>query len=265
MSGTPATSPVPAPAPAATTTAAPVPKPKPINPKMGIWKEAGMTGSDTWNCLVGGTPLSDWSGLDTNQPNRIEYTTRFRPLNPIFDVKGLRSRTKGIDQKFKKNDDLLIFQSKIWKHLVERGLDTITYLVNPSDPNTVLDVVNNHTRFVSDIAKTENAINDYVLEFDDMDRTNDTAATTFFINSLDPTAADDLVEDTEISDSFTSVWLKFIRSLCTNSLNRYENIKAQICAKEPSQYATGKTSKPWPETPRRWPKSSGVQDSLTTI
>ena len=182
-------------------------------------------------------PLANWSKLSPIQPNCIEYTTRFRPLNPILDVKRLTARTKGIDQKFKKNDDLLIFQLKIWKHLVEHGLDTVAYLMNPSNMTTVLDVVNNQTCFVSDIAKTESAIEDFALESDDMDRTNDTAATAFFINSLDPSVADDLVQDTEISDTFTSMWLKFIRSLCTNLLNRYKNIKAQICAKEPSQYA----------------------------
>ena len=204
---------------------------------MGVWKEAGVAGSNTWNCLVGGKPLADWSRLSPRQINRIEYTTRFRPLNPILDVKGLTARTKGLEQKFKKGDDLIIFQSKIWKHLVEHGLDTIAYLENPSDITDVLDTVNNHTRFVSDTAKTETAIDNFKNEFDDMDRTNDTAATTFLLNSLDPSIADDLVEDTDINDTFTKVWLQFIRALCTNSLNRYDNIKNQIRAKDPSQYA----------------------------
>lgn len=209
----------------------------PADPKMGVWKEAGIAGSNTWNCLVGGQPYADWSGLSALQPNRIEHTTRFRPLNPIYDVKGLIARTKGLEQKFKKGDDLIIFQSKVWKHLVAHGLDTIAYLEDPSDTTSVLDVVNNHTRFVADTRRTEIAIQDFKGEFDDMDRTNDTAATTFLLNSIDPLMSDDLVEDNEINDTFTKVWLQFIRTLCTNSLNRYDNIKNQIRAKDPSQYA----------------------------
>ena len=222
--------------PPAATTQPPAAPPKPTDPKMGQWKEAGMQGSGTWNCLVGGKPYSDWSGLSTVQPNNIEYTTRFRPLNPVLDVKGLATRTKGLEQKFKKSDDLVIFQAKIWKHLVKHGLDTIAYLANPSDFTDVLDVVNNHTRFVVDMNNTETLIENFTNEFDDMDRTNDTAATTYFLDSLDPSIADDLVEDSDITDTFATIWLKFIRSLCTNSLNRYDAIKNQIRAKEPSQY-----------------------------
>ena len=142
MSTTPASTSTP------TTTAAPGPAPAniPTDPLMGEWREAGMSGSSMWNCLVGGKPLADWSQLSPMQPNKIEFTTRFRPLNPILDVKGLKNRTKGLSTKFKKADDLVVFQSKIWKHLVEHGLDTITYLVDPSDVTDVLDVVNNHTR-----------------------------------------------------------------------------------------------------------------------
>ena len=210
---------------------------RPTDPTMGAWKEAGMPGSNTWNCLVGGTPLADWSGLDQTQANQIAFTTRFRPLDPILDVKGLTSRTKGLESKFKKTDDLVIFQSKIWKHLVQHGLDTISYLVNPSDPTQVLDVVNNHTRFVIDMTTTETAIEAFSNNFDDMDRTNDTSATTFFLDSLDTSIADDIIEDMEISDTFPRVWLRFIRTLCSNSLNRYDNIKNQIRAKDPKQYA----------------------------
>ena len=196
-----------------------------------------MAGSNEWNCLFGGTPLADWSGLDPNQTNKIEFITRFRPLNPTFDVKGLTARTKGLETKFKKTDDLVIFQSKVWKHLVAHGLDTIAHLVNPSDPTQVLDVVNNHTRFVIDTATTEAAIEAFKTNFDDMDRTNDTAATSFFLDSLDSTIADDIIEETEINETFPQVWLRFIRTLCTNSLNRYENIKNEIRAKDPKQYA----------------------------
>ena len=233
MSGTPA----PAPTATAGTIATPASANKPADPKMGQWREAGMTGSNMWNCLVGGMPLADWSQLSPVQPNKIEFTTRFRPLNPILDVKGLTNRTKGLSAKFKKTDDLVVFQSKIWKHLVEHGLDTIAYLVDPSDITEVLDVVNNHTRYVVDMEKTELLFDQFESEFDDVDRTNDTAATTFFLDSLDPSIADDLVEDSELTDTFARVWLKFIRSLCTNSLNRFDSIKSQIRAKIPSQYA----------------------------
>ena len=107
-------------------------------------------------------------------------------------------------------------------------MDTIAYLVDPSDVTDVLDVVNNHTRYVVDMEKTELLFEEFEVKFDDMDRTNDTAATTFFLDSLDLSIADDLVEDSELTDTFARVWLKFIRSLCTNLLNRFDSIKNQI-------------------------------------
>ena len=71
-----------------------------------------------------------------------------------------------------------------------------------------------------------------------MDRTNITAATTFFLDSLDSSTANDIIDDLEINDTFTRVWLRFIWSLCTNLLNQqYDNIKSQIRAKDPKQYA----------------------------
>jgi hypothetical protein len=35
----------------------------------------------------------------------------------------------------------------VWKHLVKHGLDTITYLPSPSDPNQMMSVVKDYPKF----------------------------------------------------------------------------------------------------------------------
>ena len=94
---------------------------KPTKPIMG---GVTQTGTDSWAAWTGGKPKADWSGFevatsDFETPNQ---------MRPIYDVKGYNHRKGGLSDKFKKSDTLIPFKKRIWTHLKDNGLDTITYL-----------------------------------------------------------------------------------------------------------------------------------------
>ena len=111
----------------------------PSNPVMGTYIETYI-GSGVWNCLVGGKPMHDWSGLDS-KAKRGTTPYHLRPLDLIKDAKGFTARKTGFITKFSRDSSLPSFASQVWKHLVSHGLDTIAYLPDPSDNGSVLDVV----------------------------------------------------------------------------------------------------------------------------
>ena len=79
---------------------------------------------------------------------------------------------------------MLTFQRKVMKHLVEHGLDTITYLPDPADKYEMISVVSDHARFNH---KTDGAMANKRMEskFDKYDIQNDKDAKDFLLSSVD--------------------------------------------------------------------------------
>ena len=156
----------------------------PVNPNMGVFLEQAPPGSGKWIIRMGGKPLSDFSGL---LPDQVYGVTpfHFRKADVTEDVKGFNVRSKGLKEKFSKTDDVLHFQAHVWKHLWAHGLDTISYLQDPSDTSRLLNVVEHHPKYTSDLKKTAVLADKFRNEFDDFDKSNDEAAKSFLLNSLE--------------------------------------------------------------------------------
>jgi hypothetical protein len=203
---------------------------KPAVPTIG-----GLTAlnKDEWSAWTGGKPKADWSGLvdhtfDSTSPNQL------RPVYVSAAQKGYNYRRTGLKDTFKPTDDLIAFQNSVWNHLTDTGMDSIAYLKDPLDATKMTNVVKAHARFTVQSAKI--LIEDQVPKYDKYDRTNDKAARTFLLASLQIELSNKVSEKLDDSDSFPIVWLQFLKAIQSTSIERFEDLKATIKARLPSQY-----------------------------
>ena len=131
---------------------------KPDTPKYG-----GLTqsGPDYWVPWTGGKPKEDWSGLEKPDPVTTN-PNQYRVTSITSSAKSRVYRIKGLEHKLSRTGDLQLFQRKIMDHLVEFGLDTVTYMVDPTEGNRVVSVIDHHSRFeVKEGVKQANAMNNW--------------------------------------------------------------------------------------------------------
>ena len=98
-------------------------------------------------------------GLDcilNKAPPESKSPNQNRSTHTSTSHKGYNQRCVGLSTKFSKTDDILVFQKKVWKHLVNNGMDTIAYLPDPEIANQMISVVNKHARFSVKSARTAN-------------------------------------------------------------------------------------------------------------
>ena len=203
---------------------------------MGEWEET-YPGSGDFNALMGGQPLADWTGLDAAVPREEAVTSfHYRPVNPARGTKGHITRTQGLVTKFKRGDDLSIFQRQVWSHLQRHGMDTIAYLQNPFDNTLVVNVVENHARFSKDPAVVIASAQVMSDNFDRFDKQNDSNAKAFLLDSLDETLLERVELLRQPTDTFTIIWLRFIHHFMTTSIDRFDKIKYKIRMMSPRSY-----------------------------
>ncbi|KAI2488998.1 hypothetical protein MHU86_25602 [Fragilaria crotonensis] len=73
--------------------------------------------------------------------------------------------------------------------------------------------------------------------YDKYDKTNDKAARTYLLASLTATLSNKVSEKLEESDPFPIVWLQFLKSIQSTSIERFEDLKTSIKLRLPSQYS----------------------------
>jgi hypothetical protein len=199
---------------------------KPIKPVMG-----GLTQTDTdkWIAWTGGKPKVDWSGfldvtlVDFETPNQ---------MRPVYDVKGYNHRKTGLSTKFNKSDMLIPFKKRVWTHLKDNGLDSISYL--PDMRNEMSCVIYDHSRYTLESAKVASKTQAFL--YDKHDVTNNTAAVAFLLDSLAPALAEIISEKLEETDSFHVVWLELMNEIQVQTVERIESIKKEIKDRRPQQY-----------------------------
>ena len=205
---------------------------KPIKPIMGGLVVALV--KNEWSAWTGGKPNSDWSGLETvisenTSPNQL------RPVYASAAQKGYNHRRTGLTSKFTPSSDLAVFQTAIWNHLVDTGMDSIAYLQDPEDDKKMSNVVKAHARYTVDLAKKFCATQ--VTRYDKYDRTNDVAAKAFLLASIEETLSNRVEEKLEDTDAFPIVWLQLIKTIQSTSVERFEDLKQTIKRRHPSQYS----------------------------
>ena len=113
---------------------------KPPQPHMGGIIQIKHDAFAAW---TGGVPLADWSGLADPSKDKFRQSSQLRLLT---DESGQEERSKGFDDKFEKDHDLFKFQRRLLERYKLRGLDSVTYLLDPSDNKKMINILTNHTR-----------------------------------------------------------------------------------------------------------------------
>jgi hypothetical protein len=153
-------------------------------------------------------------------------------MRPIYDVKGYNHRKTGFSVKFNKTDTLIPFKKRVWTHLKDNGLDTITYL--PDMRQEMSCVIYDHSRYTLDSVRTASLAQ--VALYDKYDITNNTAAIAFLLDSLLPSLAETISKKLEETGSFHVVWLELMNEIQVQTIERMEAIKKELKDRRPQQY-----------------------------
>ena len=204
---------------------------RPVKPTLGDVTEIG---TNSWAAWTGGEPLPDWSGLKDPTPGSIS-PNQYRPTGISSRAKSQAYRVKGLETKFTRDSDLHTFEKKIMKHLVQYGLDTITYLQDPADNTQVVSVITNHARFNLKSGASK-AVILYNTMFDSYDKDNDRDAKDFLMNSISDDLETQLYENCNDDDPFSVYWLNLIHIVKSVSIDRFDKIKDRIKARKIKDY-----------------------------
>jgi len=178
----------------------------PPTPKMGGITKINAIEQVAW---TGGKPLVDWSGLDSKSPTSPVSPNQYRSASVSTSQKSHFYRTTGLPEKFKEKDDLPLFEHKLWKHLTNHGMDSISYVPDPQDNTIMLSCVENHSRFTVESITT--LIQDQLPLYDAYDKSNDSAAIDFLLDSLSPDLAKDIRRAKNDDDPFPVVFMHLIK------------------------------------------------------
>ena len=97
--------------------------------------------TDKWVAWTGsGEPEPDWSGLKVPNPTLIEPKW-YRSTGVGSAAKAQVYRTQGLETKFSRSKDLIIFQRRLGDRLQKEGMGAITYLNSPANANIMLNVI----------------------------------------------------------------------------------------------------------------------------
>ena len=116
----------------------------PLAPKNG---GLALNSKGEWDVWTGGMPKSDWTGLDDSAMKTYESPNQLRSSYASSAQKGYNHHKGGLSAKFGHGDDLALFQDNVMEHLKDTGMDTISYMLDPEDPDKMISVVLGHSRF----------------------------------------------------------------------------------------------------------------------
>ena len=199
---------------------------KPFEPKVPTFGGVQEVGTDSKAAWTGGKPKADYSGLEEPDPTVIA-PAQFRVNSITSQAKSQHYRTKGLDEKFKRDGNLQTFEKKVWKHFTKNGLDTITYIPDPTDGTKVVSVIESHSLFDKKTG-TNHAQSVMDTYYDAYDMANVEDAKDFLISSVDDDLEQQIVENCEPDDSFVTYWLQLIHIIKSSSVERYDKIKECI-------------------------------------
>jgi hypothetical protein len=191
---------------------------------------------DEWSAWTVRKPNHTWTGLDSSIA-LLEHTSpnQLRPVYVSAAQKGYNSRRTGHKISFKPSDDLFSFQNVVWEHLKDTGMDSIAYLRDPTDDTKMTNVVKAHARYTVQSAKLLAEVQ--AQHYDKYDWTNNMAAKTYLFASLSTELSNKVTEKVDDSDSFPVVWLQFLKSIQSTSIERFDDLKTIIKTMLPSQYS----------------------------
>jgi hypothetical protein len=204
---------------------------KPLKPIMGDLVQVSAT---EWTAWTGGKPNSSWTVLDGatttyGSPNQL------RPNSASYAQRGFQYRSTGIEDKFKRSDDLATFIREVSDHLIDTGMDSISYLPSPTDATKMCSVLTEYSKYSADTARSSGAT--FAALYDTYDKINDKAASKYLLNSLDKDLRETLHLRLEPMDTFHVLWLELIKAVRSTSIDRFDDLKAKLRTRKATDYA----------------------------
>ena len=117
-------------------------------PKIGdLTSFLSINGTYTYTPWTGGIPSTNWDLTASALP---ETPFCYRSLNTTDQLKIHTAITKGLSKKFgfaNGTYSLLAFESGVWKHLRDTGMDSVFYFLD-GNTGTMQNIVNRHSIFL---------------------------------------------------------------------------------------------------------------------
>jgi len=205
---------------------------RPTNPKMG---GVVQLSKDSWSAWTGGKPNASWTALADTEPRNYTSPNQLRSPSIASAQKGYNFRRTGQNPPFKQSDDFVIFKDKLWDHFRDTGMDSIAYLPDPAENSRMISIVKWHARFTTKTAQA--SMEQQLQRYDSYDRLNDTAATTYLLTSISTSVLTRVKDRMDEDDPFPLVWLHFMKTIQSTSVQRFEDLKLAIKQRSPTQFA----------------------------
>ena len=183
---------------------------------------------DTYSTWTGRKPLADWTGLDMSA-HGYEQTAQLRPT---YEDKGFQTRCTGFEAKFTKSSSFHLFQCKLLDHFVTQRMDSITYLLDPTEPMTVVNIITHHTRLTTDVVKLAAPMQP--AKYDLYDHANNCATHLALVDCFDNALCLEIEERLPDDPTFHIVWMLFVQIVQSDSMGKTNEIKQQT----PQMYAS---------------------------
>jgi hypothetical protein len=197
---------------------------KPTKPVMGDLIQVSTTKRTAW---TGGLPNSDWrTGLDSSvqtygSPNQLH------PNSASYAQRGFQYQSTGLTEKFQRSDDLATFIGEVQEHMVDCGIDTITYLPSPTDPKTMCSVLSKFSKYTAtDTVRTAGAT--LAAMYDSHNKINDKAARKFVLQCLNKELPKTFHLRLEPNNTFHVLWLELINAIRSTNIDCFDDLKAKL-------------------------------------
>ena len=171
------------------------------------------------------------TGLDT-LTHGYEQTAQLRPT---YKDKGFQTRCTGFEAKFTKSSSLHLFQRKLLDHFVTHGMDSITYLLDPAEQTTMVNIITRHTRFTTDVVKFAAPVQ--AAKYNLYDRANDRAARLALVDCFDNALCLEIEERLPDDPTFHIVWMMLVQIIQSDSMGKFTKMMNKIKQQTPQMYA----------------------------
>lgn len=170
-----------------------------------------------------------WNGLAPGAPLQYQSPNQLRPQSTGSAQKSYNHRKTGRTEKFKAASDFSEFKDAVEQHLIDTGMDTIAYLIDPQNAATTISIITNHSRFTMETARTASNLLS-TNHYDMYDKMNSKAAKESLFDSLDHDLVTLVKQRSLPEDTFCTVWMQFFIkcSLSQWSAMRTSNIASRL-------------------------------------
>ena len=182
---------------------------------------------------TGGKPSHLWRGLQ-RAPAGPTSPDQYRSGSVGTAQKSRAHRIKGLDPKFKRHDNLQVFRDKVWSHLQDCGLDTISYLPDPAVTAQMISCVEQHERLKS--GEATQTVTAQLARYDAYDKNNDGDAIKFLLNSLDDELLSELRTIRHDNGPFPVTYLHLMEIITSASIESFEVLKNTLKARRVTDY-----------------------------